>query len=222
MIKNILARYSESKGGNKKIKISLISIIIIFTFFLFTQISFASTEVYFKKDIKEIMKGDTFSIDLQISSGDKTVNVIDGTITYNKDILEIKKLKTDNSLLSLWVKEPIFNNEIGELSFIGGIPDGFKGENGQILEITFFAKKEGSTIVGFKDIFSIFINDGLGTQVNPWLKPISLSINKKSSIFNYLLPVNMNINYKYYLGGFALILLFIIVKLLIKFKKNDK
>lgn len=209
------------KNSNKKIKFLFTIFTIVFLFFSFTQISFASTEVYFQKDISEITKGDTFSVNLKISA-DKAINVIDGTIIYDKDKLAIKNININNSLLTIWVKEPIFNNEIGELSFIGGIPDGFKGENGQILEITFFAKKEGSTIVGFKDIFSIFINDGLGTQVNPWLKPISLSINKKSSIFNYLLPVNMNINYKYYLGGFALILLFIIVKLLIKFKKNDK
>jgi hypothetical protein len=210
----------------KKTNILFTVIIIIITFLGVNKISFASTEIYFQKDVKEINKGDIFSVNLKISS-DKMVNVIDGTLTYDKNILEIKKIKTDNSLLSLWVKEPIFNNEIGELSFVGGVPNGFKGKDGQILEITFFTKKEGLTIVGFKDIFSVFINDGLGTQINPWLKPLSLSISKRQNIFinnisSYILPINMNTNYKYYIGVFVLILLFIIIKLLIKFKKNDK
>lgn len=195
---------------NKKIKFSLIGIIIIFAFFTFGKTSLASTEIYFQKETKDIKEGNTFLANLKISS-EKIVNTIDGTITYDKDKLEIKKVKTDNSLLSLWIKEPIINNETGELSFIGGIPDGFEGKDGQILEITFLAKKEGSTLVGFKDIFSVFKNDGLGTQINPWLKPMTIIINK-------------NINYIQYALGFIFILvaLFTIIKLLKKFRKNGK
>lgn len=208
----------------KKINILLTLIIIIITFFTLCKTSFASTEVYFQNDVKEIKKGDTFSIDLKISS-DKLVNVIDGALTYDKDVLEIKKVSIEFSILTMWVKEPIINNETGELSFVGGAPNGFKGKDGQVLNITFIAKKEGSTIVGFKDIFSVFINDGKGTRINPWLKPLSFSIVKKPStlsknIINYLLPVNYNISYKYYIGVFILMVLFITIKLLIKFKKN--
>lgn len=227
MIKNIITRHNESEEDNKKIKFFFTIFLVIFVLFSFSRVSFASTEVYFQKEIGEIIKGDTFSLNLKISSKDKKINVIDGTITYDKDKLEIKKVKIDNSLLSLWVKEPVFDNEIGELSFVGGVIDGFRGKDGQVLEITFFAQKGGSAIVGFKDVFSVFINDGVGTRINPWLKPMSLSIDKKSDILtekvlDYLLPINMN--YKYYLGVFVLILLSIIMKLSIRFikKKNDK
>lgn len=184
-----------------------------FFFFSFTPFSQAATEIYFQKDLKEIFKGDTFSVDLKVSSMEM-INVIDGTIIYDKDKLEIKEVKINNFLLSFWVKEPAFNNETGELSFTGGSPDGFKGQNGQILEITFFAKKNGSTLVGFKDIFSIFANDGKGTKINPWLKPIHLSINKKINYFSGYTVVFIVI----------LIILFIVVRLFIRFrnKKNEK
>lgn len=212
---------------NKKINIFSI-LIIIFIFFSCAKTSFASTEIYFHKDLNQIIKGDTFAVDLKISSSDDLINVIDGTIIYDKNILEVVNINTNNSLISLWVTEPTFDNKIGELKLVGGIPNGFKGENGQIFEIIFKAKRTGVTLIGFKDIFSVFINDGLGTAINPWLKPISLYIDQKSlsakNVLNDVLnqTVNPNNNRIYFVSVFVLISIFIIIKLLIKLKRNDK
>ncbi|MFA6257756.1 MAG: cohesin domain-containing protein [Candidatus Paceibacterota bacterium] len=201
------------KKINKRIKILLTILVSFLFFFSFTPLSHAVTEIYFQKDLKEIEKGNIFLADLKISSTE-TINAIDGTIIYDKNKLEIKEVKINNSLFSLWIKEPVFNNETGELSFTGGSPDGFLGKDGQILRINFLAKKEGSALIGFKDIFSIFANDGKGTKINPWLKPISLSIHEKINHFVR------------YVGMFILILsiLFIGARLFIKFrsKKNEK
>ena len=111
----------------------------------------------------------------------------------------------------MWVKEPIFNNQKGELSFVGGVPTGFSGDNGQILKITFKAIGDGNTIIGFKDVFSVLLNDGSGTNINPWLKPLNLSINKGSSSYDYSWVL-------------VLIVILFIIMLLIKLnkKKNDK
>lgn len=197
------------KKDNKKIKFAII-ILSIFTFFSFVQISFASTEVYLNKNVDSIKSGDIFDIDLKISSS-KNINVIDGTLVYDKNKLEIKNIKIDNSILSMWVKEPSFNNQNGELSFVGGVPTGFSGDNGQILKITFKAIGDGNTLIGFKDVFSVLLNDGAGTNVNPWLKPLSLSIEKRSNPYNYSWVLVL------------IVILFIIILLIkLKKKKNDK
>jgi hypothetical protein len=183
--------------------------------FISTSITSASTEVYLQKDVKEIIKGDIFTVNLNISS-DKTINAIDGTITYNKDNLEIKTLKTNDSLLSIWVKEPIFDNEKGELSFVGGTPKGFNGRGGKVLEITFFAKKDSVSLVDFQDIFSVFLNDGKGTKINSWLRPLSISIIDQK--FDYF-----NKNYIYYVIIFLIVIIFIMIKFFFKkTKKNNK
>ena len=147
--------------------ISFVVVVIMISFFCFASVSKASTEIYFQNDTKEITQGDSFGVFLKASS-DKSINVVDGTVLYDKDKLQIKEIKKDNSILSLWTKEPIFDNKIGELSFTGGMPDGFAGKDGEILSITFLAKKTGTTTIGFQDIFSVYANDGLGTQINPW------------------------------------------------------
>ncbi|MFA6177345.1 MAG: cohesin domain-containing protein [Candidatus Paceibacterota bacterium] len=201
------------KKINKRIETLFVILMSFLFFFLFASFSCATTEIYFQKDLKEITKGDTFLIDLKISST-KEINVIDGTIIYDKDKLAIKEVTTNNSLLSLWVKEPAFNNETGELSFTGGSPEGFHNRDGQILRITFLAKQAGSAFIGFKDIFSIFINDGKGTKINPWFKPLSLFINKKVNHFLKYIEVLI----------FIFIIFFIAFRLFLKFrnKKNEK
>ena len=193
--------------NNIKSKSYISVFIFISAFFLFTSTTFAATEVYFTKEISQIKKGDTFSVDLKISS-EKKINVVDGVITYDKNKLEIKKVDKTNSILFLWVMEPVFDNKKGELSLIGGVPNGYSDKNGQILRITFLAKNDGETVLGFKDIFSILANDGLGTNISAWFEPMHINIEKKQA--NYL--------YNYILGIILIVLSAII---LIK-KRNDK
>lgn len=158
-------------------------IIIVFVFivgFLFSPLTVkASTNLYFDSTKIDIYEGDTFLVDLKISTPDKSINVIDGTLLFDNSKLEIKEISTGGSLLSLWQKKPIFSNENGNLSFVGGVPDGFQGEEGEVIKIIFLAKKEGKAEINFLDGFSIFLNDGQGTQINPWLKLSSINILKR-------------------------------------------
>ena len=203
------------KNINKKIKTSFIIVLFFCIFFAFSSVSYASTQIYFEKDVQNIQKGDIFYVNLKIYS-EQEINVIDGTITYNKDTLELQKVDKENSLLSLWAQEPSFDNKTGELNFIGGVPEGFKGKAGQVLKITFLAKNLGNSMISFKDPFSILLNDGKGTSSNPSFGPISLSINEKS---------NTHKNYsKYLIFIVALVVLFSIIRLFIRLKnkKNGK
>jgi hypothetical protein len=203
---------------NKKTKIFFVLSVFFSFFFLFTTNSLASTEIYFQREEKEILVGEKFQVNLNISSPETSVNVIDGTITYDKNKIEIEKVEMTNSILSLWVKEPVFNNETGELSFSGGIPNGFIGKDGKVIEIFFTAKKEGETRIGFKDIFSVFANDGSGTEISPWLKPMLVFINKGPEYVFINSLYNLIGDYQYYI----LISLLIVISILIKFKNKKK
>src|ERR1035437_4521830 len=135
----------------------------------------ALTTVNFNTENTDIYKGNTFSVDFKISS-DKSINVIDGTLVYDKTKLFIKDVNTDGSIFSIWQKSPIFDNKKGTITFVGGVPGGFTGNDGQVLTITFITKNDGQTTIDFQDVFSVYLNDGLGTKVNPWLEPIQLTI----------------------------------------------
>ena len=141
----------------------------------------AATTVYFDLETPMVYEGNTFLVNLKISTPDKPINVVDGTILYDNNKLEIKEVSTGNSLFALWPKPPVFSNDKGTLSFVGGAPDGFQGEKGEVFKIIFLAKSEGEAQIDFLDGFSIFLHDGKGTQINPWLRTLSLSISKRPS-----------------------------------------
>jgi len=147
-------------------------------FFLPTNVK-AATSIYFDLENSTVYEGNVFLVDLKISTPDKPINVIDGTILYDGDKLEIKEISTGGSLFALWPKPPVFTNTKGTLSFVGGVTKGFQGEDGEILKIIFLAKGQGEGKIDFLDGFSVFLHDGQGTQINPGLKPLSLNILKR-------------------------------------------
>lgn len=149
-------------------------------FFFLPLAALAATTISFNAGDSTVSKGDTFVVDVEISTPDKSINVVDGTVIYDNDKLEIKEVSTGGSLLVLWPKSPVFSNEKGNLNFVGGTPGGFQGEKGEIVKIIFLAKGEGEAKLDFLDGFSVFLNDGKGTPINPWLRPLSLNISKKS------------------------------------------
>ena len=136
----------------------------------------AATIVHFDLENPAIYEGDTFMASMKISTPDRSINVVDGTILYNPNKLEIKEVITGGSLFTLWPKLPVFSNDKGTLSFVGGAPSGFQGERGEVLKIIFIAKSAGESKIDFLDGFSIFLHDGQGTQINPGLRPLLLNI----------------------------------------------
>ena len=164
-------------NSDSRFKKYLIIVLIIFAG-LFSGVlkAKAATTIYLEREEKDIYEGDVFVVDLKISSPDKSINAIDGAIIYDNQKLEIKEVSSGGSLFVLWPRSPVFSNEKGNLSFVGGTPEGFQGENGKVFKIAFFAKTAGETKIDFRDGFSVFLHDGKGTQINPWLKPLSLNI----------------------------------------------
>jgi len=164
-----------SKNFNGK-KYLIVGAIFAIGLFLWPFGVKAATTVYFDLETPMIYEGDTFLVNLKISTPDKSINVVDGTILYDNNKLEIKEVSTGNSLFALWPKPPVFSNDDGTLSFVGGAPDGFQGEKEEVFKIIFLAKSEGEAQIDFLDGFSVFLHDGKGTQINPWLRTLSLSI----------------------------------------------
>lgn len=165
---------------NKKY-FSLAVILFVVGFLYIPHFVQASTEVSLIPSMQNIEQGTNFTVDLKVSASGTSVNVVDGTVIFDTNKLEIKNVNTGGSILSVWPKQPIFDNSKGEISFIGGVTNGFIGQNGQVLRITFLAKKSGQTKIDFRDSFAVYQNDGKGTKINPWLKPIELSINQKTT-----------------------------------------
>lgn len=111
-----------------------------------------------------VLVGETFEVQINVRS--KTpVNVFQGQLEFNSDVLTIKSINYNTSIADLWAEEPWFSNGDGTLAFIGGttIPGGFTGE-GELLTIVFVAEKIGEGSIGMSEA-RILQHNGLGTEV---------------------------------------------------------
>lgn len=99
------------------------------------------------------------------------VNAFGGELSFDPDLLVVKRIDYNNSIADLWAEIPWYENGEGTINFAGGSTrsGGFSGK-GTLLTIAFETKTPG---VGAVKITSaqILKHDGLGTEV-PLEKPI--------------------------------------------------
>lgn len=113
--------------------------------------------------------GDNFLVSLRVDTATASINAAQSTIYFPADKLEVLNISKDNSIFSLWPKEPAFSNLTGEIAFIGGLPHpGFNGK-GNIITINFKTKKEGEVNLFF-DESKILADDGQGTNILVFIK----------------------------------------------------
>ncbi|PIR67156.1 MAG: hypothetical protein COU51_00130 [Parcubacteria group bacterium CG10_big_fil_rev_8_21_14_0_10_36_14] len=98
-----------------------------------------------------------------------------GKILFDSNKLKVEDLSSGNSIFNVWLKEPEFSNKKGEINFIGGHGGGWQGE-GELFKIIFSATNEGEAELSFGDDLALYLNDGLGTELNPWQQPAKFMI----------------------------------------------
>lgn len=137
--------------------------LLILGFLVFLPIEKERTRIFLDPQSKTVIQNDAFIVKIKFNAI-TPANAIEGTLNFDKEILEITDISVKNSVIGLWAKNPEFSNASGILSFAGGITElGYSGE-GEILSITFLAKKAGSANVNFSEA-EILAGDGQGTDL---------------------------------------------------------
>ncbi len=141
----------------------------IATFFAVFLFAFASTAqaatLSFSPASGTYSVGDTISISLNVSSTDQAINAVSGTVDFPADILQAVSVSKANSVLTLWIQEPVRSNADGTVTFAGVVPNpGFTGAGGNIITINFRAKASGTGKLTVTSAETL-ANDGSGTNV---------------------------------------------------------
>ena len=109
--------------------------------------------------------GNIVTLNVLVNTNQVAINNSDAIIQFPTDLLQVISVSKSSSIFTLWVEDPSFSNITGQVTFNGGITNpGYLGSGGQLLSITFRAKKAGTASVLFSDS-SVRANDGLGTNV---------------------------------------------------------
>lgn len=125
----------------------------------------ASASLYFSPATGTYVIGDKFSVAVRVSASGQAINASEGTISYDKAILDLVSVSKSGSIFTLWTSEPSFNKSAGTISFGGGLqPPGYSGSSGKIISITFKTKAIGSAQVRFTS-GAVLANDGKGSNI---------------------------------------------------------
>ncbi|MCK5416436.1 hypothetical protein KAI92_03350 [Candidatus Parcubacteria bacterium] len=163
------------------LKISLL-IILIASFSLIVNqpnAHAAGASFFLSPGAKTVPIGGKFSVGVKLNTGGQIINTVDGTINFDKNLLEVLSVSTGGSLVNLWITQPSFSNSAGTVSFSGGVtPPGYNGTAGHICTISFKAKKAGGASVRFSS-GAILANDGKGTNILASMGSASYKISPK-------------------------------------------
>lgn len=134
--------------------------------------------LYIDPHARDAFRGDVVSLALRLDvDEDECINTVDATINYTDNIRAVD-VSRGNSILSLWVEEPVINETERTITFAGGIPNGYCGRvagdprlTNIIAELLFsvpglsIGRRESgnSAEITFGPETQILLNDGEGT-----------------------------------------------------------
>lgn len=109
--------------------------------------------------------GETFSLNVVVSSPDKALNALSGVISIPADLLELVSVSDASTVVSFWIQSPQSSASRDTVSFEGAILNpGYQGTGGQVLRLQLRAKKSGTSSVVFQS-GSVLANDGQATNI---------------------------------------------------------
>lgn len=138
--------------------------------------------------------GTTFTARVVVNTSGQAINAADATLSFNPNELSVVSVNRTGSIFNLWVAEPTFSNSAGTISFSGGLPSGYTGSAGTVMNVTFRSRGAGTARVRFTN-GSVLANDGRGTNVltsmNAGTYTIqAASVSPEPEIIEYVAPAN--------------------------------
>lgn len=147
-------------------KFTLSSVILFFVvIFGGWGIQVEAASLSFSPLTKTVSTGNILSVKVVVNTEGRYINNTEGTVQFPADLLEVISVNKQSSIFTLWVEEPSYSNSQGKISFNGGLPTpGYSGGAGEVVSITFRAKKAGTASLVYVDS-SVRENDGYGTDI---------------------------------------------------------
>ena len=121
----------------------------------------------FSPSTKTVSVGQTFTVTVEVSSADQSMNAASVDIAFPSDKLHVLSLSETNSIMDLWVQNPTFSDAPGGGEVLAQgvvLTPGFIGASGDVLKIVFQAIAQGTASVSFSS-GSVLANDGNGTNI---------------------------------------------------------
>ncbi len=110
--------------------------------------------------------GKTITARVVVRTSGQSINAVSGQVSFSNDTLMLTGVSKGGSIITLWAQDPTYSNNAGTVSFQGVTLNGYTGNSGTVVTLTFRAKAEGTANINIASSgSSVLLNDGNGTDV---------------------------------------------------------
>ncbi len=125
----------------------------------------------------EVHVGEEIAVNIGIDTEGARLNLFSTEIVL-PDGVEFVNLSADTSVVSVWVREPAYNEDSRAVSLIGGVPGGTIGRV-VLATVHVRAKAPGTYNFAVAEASEAYLNDGLGTKVEIKTQPWTLEVREQ-------------------------------------------
>jgi hypothetical protein len=122
-------------------------------------------EIFLKPQSGTYQIGNNIIVPIYINTKGYSINTISLKINFDHKKIKVISQTNGQSILSLWLEPPNFDNDNGIINLTGFIPNGIITNNGLIGVITFETIAIGQAKINFSQFTTANLNDGYGTNV---------------------------------------------------------
>lgn len=146
--------------------------------------SASAATLYIDPPAANLFRGDAVTLSVRLDTDEameECVNAVDAVLTYTESITPVD-ISLGQSIMPIWVEQPVIDKEQRTITFAGGIPNGYCGRvegdprlTNTLLQIVVRAPglqvgggaASGVAEIAFAPETTVYLNDGLGTGVAP-------------------------------------------------------
>lgn len=165
---------------------------IALVFCLLVGSSVEAASLYIDPGINTISRGDALQLSVRLDTDEsigECVNAVEGVLTFTGPIVPVD-VSTGDSIFSIWVEPPTLSADRTQITFAGGIPNGYCGRvdgdprlTNNVFNVIVRADSmpaldglEASASVSFTSQTVAYLNDGLGTVAELEVFPSNITV----------------------------------------------
>lgn len=146
-------------------------------YFLFYQTAHAAVFMVGTEN-PHAVAGEEVSINIGVDTEGARLNLFNLTLPLPADV-EFVDFDNSKSIVSVWVREPVFDTKERTVSLIGGVPGGALGRV-VLTTIKVRPQAPGNYQFTVASEAEAYLNDGLGTKVETSVTPWTLKVQGRS------------------------------------------
>lgn len=101
----------------------------------------AGASIYLSPEGGSFALEDTFEVRVLADTDVSPVSAAEADISFDTGALSVESIRTEDSILDVWLTRPAYDNTTGTISFSGIAKTPYVGTNGQLITIVFYAKR---------------------------------------------------------------------------------